>query len=680
MSTKDKVHSGIAPKTSCLRSLLGSSSRPYEDGTCLKPNTARVASSQDFDDYYASKFMTDDEKKTKRSGRRFRVFKCLTEVPPNELDDLTLHSNDILLSKGQRRKSKSHDVGKSQLNEYKAPEILKIHTDVQSNNTVCTMNTTITEEEPIKNKHLPEGSKFNVANKHTFTTPLDVNFNTNEDDNFFSCSFTNFNDLNQSQREDNFPRISVKPLSNCTDKSSQKKYHTPTRLRESHHFSSKNESTIQNKTTRNSLAGYDSPAQSKKSMNSFPRYNSPTISRRSNNSLPRFDSPEKRQANPSFPKHRSSAITQHSNNSVPKNDSPITKRNSSKSIPKQCSPSRSRKTTYSEKKTSKFQNKNIHKAIHHNLTRQRSFSNMSAARSQSHSSFGELTTEEEEEFLDSLANVLTANDKSQSLYDDLLSDIDQITGKTKKEREKERCVEIPNFIGLEIHAHSDHKLEDNILDDLDDAMSLSSISLQKPHTTTPPVDGGSKIAKKTKKKSRSNNDINEHFARASSSLLDKYIPDSQYETFGNFEKNKDHTKKSTKLHVNNKKVKDDFKYRHSTEKDSFQSSDQSLNYRKMTVEDLREKQEKLNRLRNGNFDVGNSIPSKQSEKRSNRALHKISNPPPPPPPPISNFGGDEDELPPLLFPEEHLPFDESPEKNVRRISHYSSNRNMKSRE
>ena len=669
MQTKDKVASGIAPKTSCLRSFLGSSSRPYEDATCLKASTARVASSQDFDDYYASKYMTDDEKKTKRSGNRFRIFKCLTEVPSNELDDVTLHSKHILLSKGQRKKSRSHDIGKSQLNEYKAPEILKIHADVQSNNTVCTMNTTITEEESIKNRNMPEGSRFNVANQHTSTTPQDVNFNTNKDEHFFSCSFTNFSDLEQSQRGDNFPKISVKPLS---DKSSQKKYHTPTRPRETHHLSSKNESTIQNKTTRNSLSGYDSPAQSKKSMTSFPRYNSPTISRRSTNSLPRFDSPEKKQANPSFPRHRSSATTQHNNNSFSKNDSSMTKRNSSKSIPKQSSPSQSRKTTYSEKKTSKFQNKNIHKAIHHNLTRQRSSSNISAARSQSHSSFGELTTAEEEEFLDSLANVLTANDKSQSLYDDLLSDIDQITGKTKKEREKERSVEMPNFIGLEIHAHSDHKLEDDIVDDLDDAMSLSSISLQKPHTTTPPADGGSKIGKKTKKKSRSSNDINEHFARASSSLLEKYIPDKQYETF-NFENNEGHTKKSSKVHINHKKVKDNFKHRHSTEKDSFHSSEQSLNYRKMTVEDKREKQEKLNRLRNGNFDAGNSIPSKQSEKRGNRALRKVSKPPPPPPPPppISNFG-DEDELPPLLFPEEHLPFDESPEKSFRRASHYSS--------
>ena len=674
MPSRHKLDSGVAPKTSCLRSFLGSSSRQYEDGTCLKPITARVASSQDFDDYYASKIMADDEKKTKGNGRRFRVLKCFTEVPPIERDDITLHSSDILISKGQRKKSKSHSIGNSQLNEYKAPEILKIHTDVQSNNTDCTMNTTITEDEPIKNTSVPKGSRFNNANQRTLTSQLDVDFNTKEVENFFSCSFTNFNDSEQCQSKDDFAKKSVKPLSNSMDKSSKKKYHTPTRHPESHHFFSKNESTIQRKTMSNSLTGHDSPTQSKKSINSFPKYNSPTSSRMSNKSLPKFDSQEKRKANTSFSRHHSSAISHRSSNS--KHDSPIRKRDNRKSTSKPNSPSRSRKTTYSEKKTSKYQSKNIHKAINQKPTRQRSSSNMSAARSQSHSSFGELTTEEEEEFLDSLANVLTANDKSQSMYDDLLSDIDRITGKTKKEREKERSVEIPTFIGLEIHAHSDHKLGDNILNDLDDTRSLSSISLQKPFSRTPP-DGGSKIHKKIKKKeSQSNNEINKKFAHATSSLLEKYIPDKKYETFDRLEKkNEDNSKKSSNAPVKQKKYKENFKHRHSTEKDSSQSSDQDLNLKKMTVEDMREKQEILNRLRNGDLDVGNRSRNKRSEAKGKRASFNNLNLPPPPPPPISKFGGDEDELPPLLFPEEHLPFDESPEKSTRKISHYS-NRNL----
>ena len=95
----------------------------------------------------------------------------------------------------------------------------------------------------------------------------------------------------------------------------------------------------------------------------------------------------------------------------------------------------------------------------------------------------------------------------------------------------------------------------------------------------------------------------------------------------------------------------------------------------MTVEDMREKQEILNRLRNGDLDVGNRSRNKRSEAKGKRASFNNLNLPPPPPPPISKFGGDEDELPPLLFPEEHLPFDESPEKSTRKISHYS-NRNL----
>lgn len=323
-------------------------------------------------------------------------------------------------------------------------------------------------------------------------------------------------------------------------------------------------------------------------------------------------------------------------------------------------------------------------------------SSSASARSGQHS-HGELTVEEEEEFLDSLATFLTTEEKKQRKYQyqDLERDIDQITGKTKEQRQQLRDGDVPSFIGLEIRAHKEDKTQ-TFVNDVDDTVSLGSSfqHLSTPHTRNTCYDLSQKDNSTPGRKNRNNSKKNspnhsfprqQHLQRPSAKFYrGGALLDSEISVCGNSSSAIGEDENSTvdfdsgsrsQRHYAAEKYEENSQRRRETaekKKNYFQEAEDES-----SKSSRAKKLAQLERLRNGNRELDkenglNGVPSKARRKTSDsRRIHQqdwkfpIDHPSPKTSnstmetlrqTPVSRYEEAKYEGPSLLFPEEQDSF------------------------